>query len=285
MAERYKHGPLLSRRSIRILILLPSPRDSALNCLLKDVSLDDQVEYEALSYAWGDEDPTGRTSITCCGKRIPITPNCSTALIHLRREDRPRTLWIDAICIDQTSVHEKNHQIPLMGDIYRNAKYTLMWLGEEDHEARETLLGICIFSARRAADDSDPENEGVSSDVHELLRAVKAMDGKVVPTPTLTATNLYTDAEYTTRLQPLVTKVVEQILSRPYFSRMWTIQEVALSKSPILVIGDSILDWPYLASVVAGAEKFFDEVLSLLGLCYIVAKVMVDTHQWAFDVS
>jgi len=189
MTERYKLDPLSGRRSIRILILFPSTPDSALEGSLKEVSLDEKVEYEALSYAWGDEDTTGRTSITCCGKRIPITPNCSAALVHLRREDRSRVLWIDAICIDQTSIQEKNHQIPLIGDIYRNAKYTLMWLEEGTEETRDTLVKIFLFNARRVVEGTEQEDEEVSQTTSELIRTFKAMDGKAILTPTLIGTN------------------------------------------------------------------------------------------------
>ncbi|KAI7770103.1 hypothetical protein LZL87_013726 [Fusarium oxysporum] len=247
MTDRYKHDPLSGRRSIRILILFPSARDSTLECLLKEVSLDETVEYEALSYAWGDEDTTGRTSITCCGKRIPITPNCSAALIHLRREDRPRILWIDAICIDQTSVQEKNHQIPLMGDIYRNAKYTLMWLGEGTEETRDTLLAIFLFNARRVVENTDQEDQEVPSTISDLIQTIKAME----------------ETEYNTRLQPTLSKAIDQILDRPYFR----------------LVGDHTLDWSYFTAVVE-FDKFIDQLSSSPAACHMVAKTMIDASRW-----
>lgn len=38
-------------------------------------------------------------------------------------------VWIDAICIDEQSVEEKNQQVPLMCDIYSWASATVVWLG------------------------------------------------------------------------------------------------------------------------------------------------------------
>ena len=48
----------------------------------------------------------------------------------MRLEDRERVLWIDAVCIDQTSNEEKSHQVGLMSKIYSLGKCNLVWLGE-----------------------------------------------------------------------------------------------------------------------------------------------------------
>jgi hypothetical protein len=43
-----------------------------------------------------------------------------------------RTLWIDAICVNQSSVEEKYYQIPVIGKIYSQAQGVMIWQGEED---------------------------------------------------------------------------------------------------------------------------------------------------------
>ena len=43
-------------------------------------------------------------------------------------------LWVDQICIDQSSNKERNHQVAMMGDIYRRATETYMWLGPDPYD-------------------------------------------------------------------------------------------------------------------------------------------------------
>ncbi|KAF2117632.1 heterokaryon incompatibility [Lophiotrema nucula] len=41
-------------------------------------------------------------------------------------------LWIDAICINQSKVHELNHQVRMTREIYSNAESVMIWLGAAD---------------------------------------------------------------------------------------------------------------------------------------------------------
>lgn len=134
MTERYKHTPLQSPGSIRLLELLPSSaRDAPLTCKIREIRLKKaRSQYEALSYVWGGKQ--GSEPILCDGQELLVTPNCRDALITLRRRYFKRTLWIDAICIDQTPEGEleRNHQVKVMGQVYNNASTVLIWLGLEE---------------------------------------------------------------------------------------------------------------------------------------------------------
>ena len=100
-------------------------------------------EYEALSYAWGS---TELSCATAYGSRdrkqyMDITESCSQALFDLqprctRAVDspctaQPRSLWIDALCIDQNSLEERSYQVGLMGSIYRSARRVVVWPGPQ----------------------------------------------------------------------------------------------------------------------------------------------------------
>ena len=151
----FHHRRLSSPRSIRLLGLLPSPEfQSALDVNLTEVSLDavtdDEISYEALSYVWGSR--FGTESIRCDDKLHLVTPNCQSALRHLRLRDKNRILWVDAICIDQengaASVEERNSQVALMGEIYKKAARTLCWFGQGNEFTDEliahlTHIGTC----------------------------------------------------------------------------------------------------------------------------------------------
>ncbi|KAK8859682.1 heterokaryon incompatibility protein-domain-containing protein [Apiospora arundinis] len=99
--EEHRHKPLGSPDLIRVLDLQPSRSPSApIQCKLRQVPLDDSgTTFEALSYVWGAR--AGDQPILCDGQRLLVTPNCHGALVQLRRRFRKRTMWIDAICINQ----------------------------------------------------------------------------------------------------------------------------------------------------------------------------------------
>jgi len=90
--------------------------------------LDDKPEYEALSYAWGDADDTVPVEVEGCS--VPITKNLHSALKHLQLEVEERVLWVDALCINQTDLRERMHQVSRMGSVYGQASQVVVWLGE-----------------------------------------------------------------------------------------------------------------------------------------------------------
>jgi hypothetical protein len=63
-----------------------------------------------------------------------VTKNLYLALLRLRHPETERTLWVDALCINQVDLDEKRHQIALMADIYTKASTVIMWLGEPEIE-------------------------------------------------------------------------------------------------------------------------------------------------------
>jgi hypothetical protein len=70
-----------------------------------------------------------------------VTTNLEAALRHLRYEDRGRVLWVDALCINQRDVRERNSQVKKMRSIYTGAKKVVVWLGPEDDA--KVALNFC----------------------------------------------------------------------------------------------------------------------------------------------
>ncbi|KAH8883684.1 HET-domain-containing protein, partial [Thozetella sp. PMI_491] len=114
---------------IRVLKLEPSDQhDSIITCSLEVVPFKSATpQYEALSYVWGDQ--TERNEIILDSQPTSITRNLWTTLKYIRQPDTSRTLWIDAVCINQADIHERNEQVKQMGDIYSRASRVLIWLG------------------------------------------------------------------------------------------------------------------------------------------------------------
>ncbi|KAH7163793.1 heterokaryon incompatibility protein-domain-containing protein [Fusarium sp. MPI-SDFR-AT-0072] len=123
------YQPLSSSSSFRLLELLPSSnRTEPLVGRLVDSDITFQPNYEALSYVWGIITPV--RYINLGDQDISITPNLHSALIHLRSPDTIRTLWVDALCINQSVHGERNQQVRIMGDIYKSARQVVVWLGD-----------------------------------------------------------------------------------------------------------------------------------------------------------
>ncbi|KAF8189754.1 heterokaryon incompatibility protein-domain-containing protein [Pholiota molesta] len=142
----------LNQNFIRLLLLNPGHSSEDIDCTLAEVNLDSNPEYTALSYTWGPPirrsaslwtlrgirqylrertERTRHSTIILDGRRVPVTPNLESALLHLRKPDTPLLLWVDAVCINQDDLEEKTHEVGLMRQIYSQAKQTIVWLGPE----------------------------------------------------------------------------------------------------------------------------------------------------------
>ncbi|ENH70932.1 Heterokaryon incompatibility protein 6, OR allele [Fusarium oxysporum f. sp. cubense race 1] len=128
------YHPLTSDKKhfdIRVCILLPKSHGTLVTCKLKTLNLlEDKVDYEALSYAWGSSED--KATITVNETTLQVTRNLTDALTYLRHDSKLRSLWIDAICINQSDVDERNSQVRAMGRIYSSASCVISWLGLKD---------------------------------------------------------------------------------------------------------------------------------------------------------
>ncbi|KAF8853575.1 hypothetical protein BDZ45DRAFT_598307, partial [Acephala macrosclerotiorum] len=132
--QSYVYEPLdQANSSIRLIILQPSVDfNFDVHCDISNVSLDTEPKYEALSYTWGDTSVT--ETIFLQGHPFQATVNLVSALRHLRLKDQTRTMWVDAICVDQANILEREQQVPFMRKIYSMAERDLLWLGEDPHD-------------------------------------------------------------------------------------------------------------------------------------------------------
>lgn len=134
----HQYEPLpSSRRHIRLLTLYPGAGDDPICISLHTVCLDDNPQYEALSYVWGDR--TSMQTVTCDDIPIQVTPNLHSALLQLRHAREPHQLWIDAICINQEDLDERAEQVQIMHTIYKSCTRCLVWLGTSDIHAEVGL--------------------------------------------------------------------------------------------------------------------------------------------------
>jgi hypothetical protein len=152
---------------IRLLRLLPSKDESEfLRCELFEYSLQipgtTNNPYEAVSYVWGSEEKPMSIIIRDDqgdDQELAVTQNLYTALLRLRDHGIPRTIWVDAVCIDQYNKDEKGHQIRVMPAIYAKASRVIVWLGAAQDDSDQALESIRIASEKSKTPSSTESSQ------------------------------------------------------------------------------------------------------------------------------
>ncbi|KAJ8131906.1 hypothetical protein O1611_g1718 [Lasiodiplodia mahajangana] len=171
-----------------------------------------KIEYEALSWCWGLEAADYALKIEENGKTYKkrVKKELALALKYLRLPDQTRTLWIDAICINQDDHQERNHQVQMMSRVYTRAKEVCIWLGEDTDESKTAIDFI-----------------------HREIMELKNFDA------------ICSDKRYTDKWQALM-----MLMQRDWFSRRWVVQEIALATKARLYCGPDSLPWKEFAVAV-----------------------------------
>jgi hypothetical protein len=202
----YQYIPLdLSTNEIRLLVLSPGKRTDKIILKLVHVILDGNLSYEALSYTWGDANKVRLVLLDGC--LTTITANLEVALRSLRHVCEERTLWVDALCINQQDLHERNHQVSRMRDIYLNADTVIAWLGEPTDDTEKAIQEIESIVQRV----SDNEDVFFDDDVE----------------PYYLTPQILTDLGF--NLETIDWIAIWIFLERPYWSRIWVVQELLCS--------------------------------------------------------
>ncbi|KAI0170355.1 heterokaryon incompatibility protein-domain-containing protein [Pestalotiopsis sp. NC0098] len=136
---------------VRFLTLHQGQFDEDIQCSLHTASLTTKPQYEALSYVWGNAGET--LPVIVDGHEKQVTTNLEAALRHLRWQEKPRILWIDAICINQNDIEEKSAQVPMMGEVYRQAKSVIVWLGHGLSNVENAIKWANQHASKQAEDD------------------------------------------------------------------------------------------------------------------------------------
>jgi hypothetical protein len=216
--DSYVYTRLEQPNEIRLLDLHPGNINQQLHGTLRPWSLDQNDNFEAISYVWG---PDIRDCIleTADG-RVKITSSLSSALQRFRLQDRCRTLWADALCINQEDNEEKCLQVRLMGRIYSKATRVLAYLGD-DADNSELAQPLIERMASEILSDTGPK--GVSA-----RQALKAED-----------------------LSP-----VAALMRRPWFRRAWIIQEFINAKDIQMYFGSSEIHWRTFHQAIENTYSF-----------------------------
>ncbi|KAM0428181.1 hypothetical protein ACHAPT_007082 [Fusarium lateritium] len=220
------YTPISDADTIRVLeIGLLDPGSDQLSGHLTIERLHDQPDYVALSYVWGTLSPDD-PSILINNHSLQIRKSFFQAISVLVADNPTDTirLWIDQICINQGNNAEKERQVQLMSKIYSQARLVVGWLGEEADNSKAALRylsGVKLWGS--------PTDELSKYDVMDPICDMVFDRG------------------------PLG-KACGSLVRRPWFHRLWIVQELALANQLELRCGTSSI-----ASV-----KFFEAIERLV---------------------
>lgn len=212
-----EHGPSGEPKQFRLLTIHGGSRGTPLKCdvghydLPKNLEEDPEVEYEALSWTWGEERDFDYILISGQPDRqFPVKPNLKVALEHLRHDTKPRNLWVDFVCIDQGNTVERASQVRLMFFIYSKAFNVCIWLGTEKDRSHEAV-------------------EFVKNEVNDLRKW----------------------AVYTKEPSKEKWAALAALMDRKWFTRRWVVQELALAVRASVHCSDDQMDWTEFETAVS----------------------------------
>ena len=106
---------------------------------------------------WGDQ--TKKMKIYVDGKNFLVGLNLWEALHYLRKRADGKRYWIDAICINQTDIPERNRQLRIMPHIYMRANLVVVWLGRKYAKYDDEELAIKLAPRSRYKTSLSPRIE------------------------------------------------------------------------------------------------------------------------------
>ena len=207
MTLPYIYQPLQDPlHEIRLLTILPGEAPQAICVELTTAARESsRNDYDAISYTWG-KSQTGH-EIFISGKAIQVRQNPWLLLQQLRRTNiTQRKIWIDAICIDQSSIEEKEAQVSSIGQTFRNAVSVLVWLNQT---SLHDVLQQEIFDLFTYENATSPSNT-----LGQIL-------------------DQYLDTQ-------IIKDGILKLVYHVYWTRVWIVQELALAQNAQFIYGSRL---------------------------------------------
>lgn len=226
----------------------------------KDSEAPPRLQHHASQHGSTDSSP----HIVVDSHSLAVTPNLLSALEMLASRSSPasasrgprsqappllrglssksRYFWIDAICVDQSNVLERNAQVAIFADVFRAAQSVTIWLGPEDQFTADALAAVKAISPLMALTASNTSRD-----------TKRAWDD-------ISYTDFFDEGWYSkvagvAGLQDNITHRqwlgLLALISRPWFQRAWVVQELAHARQAIVVCGERMLHWNRLAATLS----------------------------------
>ena len=220
--QPFKHDPLdLTQAWVRVIDILPQQPDGAIRCRLSHAALNPSLRFSAVSYEWG--------SLGSEKQQIYVNDLCYqvhhnlflflNSLLNIHSTVGYQGLWIDAICINQLDIKEKNRQVQQMRQVYEMADNVWIWLGA-------------------AGDGSDA--------LFDFLQDLYSTDLAENATVTLARLTEEQWKHYQNQIFCAgvdIWRACEALSKRTYWTRVWILQEIFLAKQPLILCGNKKILW------------------------------------------
>lgn len=219
----FTYDPLdAERQEFRTLTVHPSSgyATHTIRATIATRSLLEKPQYETVSYCWGDA--SIRSTIILNGYRFDVPASSEKTLRRMQRDDADRVLWIDAICINQMDIDERSQQVAFMDRIYSSGTRNLIWLGEAELDHADDA--VKAFNAVWQGIVSCTGNGNIMPVIWNADKSHGQPVQSLVVGP---------DFDY----EPIL-----RVFRKPWFRRLWVVQEAALSASNICFFGHRELD-------------------------------------------
>lgn len=248
---RFLYSPLdHNQRSIRLIHILPRLSDEGLiQCKISHGST--RSSYICLSYVWDypprtsnatDECPNANSRVILIERRpFLIRENLFDFLCMARSRCKNKSaaehastftlpLWIDALCIDQSSRDERNHQVAQMGHIYSQAMSVEVWLGR---------FAMHSFPIAQRIDVGAAEVKALQVRIETIWKQWISCG-----TPEETS-RIWTQSQHFwyDRL------FFKSIFQNKYWERAWIVQEIVLAREVTLWLGNMLVDMKFIREV------------------------------------
>lgn len=234
-AEEFRHERLkLSGSFMRLLQIQGGTKKDALSLRITQYAIHRRPPYVAISYTWGNADDTHKVLVN--GRPFRVRSNLWHLLYHLRQRGVSQFLWIDALCIDQANLEERNFHVGLMGRIYESADKTIVWLGLPSEDRRQARAMEFVSEMAAAAATTRVPGGGKQ----RLLAQVRggSKQGQLFH-------QVYLTEQHAARWMNLLA-----LCGGVYWTRTWIIQEFLQAKEVEVVCGTASLDWKHFEGVV-----------------------------------
>ena len=216
----------LPENSIRLLRIVSDGQK--FSATLDEFQLENVPYFAALSWCWTSRGDHGMTTFMCNGQQVPISKHLYALLENITPIGVPSSIaiWIDAICINQSHIEEKDFHIPRMHEIYGKAHTVIVWLGES----------------------------GDGSNLAMNAQTVANLSDQLAHFPDYNSPEDMARYNLPVSTDP-IWKAFGRLCERDWFYRTWVVQEVALARKVDVLCGSQWLNWEPLRTLISAISR------------------------------
>lgn len=232
--DEFRHERLkLSGSFMRLIQIQGGTKKDVISLRITQYAIHRRPAYAAISYTWGSIAAEMR-QIRVNGRPFRVRVNLWHLLYHLRQRGESRFLWIDALCIDQQNLEERNFHVQLMGKIYETSALTIVWLGLPSDDRRQARALEFVSEMAASTRRKQPHSQQKQSS----------------PSSKSTFAETYLVEKYAARWTTLL-----ELCRGNYWTRTWIIQEFVQASSVEVLCGTASLDWKDFEDVVRAVRE------------------------------